>query len=456
MLGFDTTRAPETPRDFLRLVEAIYTANHQDETDWLEWKSHLDLSERRDQFILAKGVLGMANRQPDSAEQYCQGLGVIVIGVEPSNQPGVSRLDPAIITDALERYVGSDGPLWSHRYIEHRSRDVLIVSVDPPGRGDRIFCLMKTFDNHPEGSIYVRKSGKTEPAKPQDIRNLEERARHGRLDLRLELANTTPVPWIDPGEPLATIDRIVEGHREKLLRPIRRQRKRASTESPTSQADSTFAVIQQSLQGIARGMENRSESEFREQVETWTSDWRRDAEEAAMVWCARNPEVALRLRVANLTSKNLQALRVELELPKCLMRSAEELTHPEPPKPPAPFGIGYLAALTNPLPIGYPYYGPGVEYDLPDIWVKELDQGQELVWDVGDVRPNATCTSSEFCLIVESTAPVGIIASTWRATAKNIDGLGRGELVLPVRENAIDVAALAEHLEHKISARDTH
>ena len=450
MLSFDTTYAPETPQDFRRLLEAIHTASPEDETDWLEWKSHLDLSQRKDRFILAKTVLGMANRQPEIAEQYCEGFGYIVVGIEPANQPGVSRIDPAEMTDFLEPYLGVDALRWNHQFIKHSGRDVLIVSVDPPRQGDQIFCLMKTYERHREGTIYVRKTGKTEPAKPPDIRNLEDRACRGRLDIRLDVTDATPLPWVDTDELIVMIDNIVEKYRNKLLQPIDNQRTQTRPDSLLAQADRTRA----SLRGIARAMENRSESDYREQVETWATDWRRDAEDVAITWCAENGGAVRRLRVSNLTPQNLQELQVELFLPKCLIGPAEELSHSELPEPPALYGTGYLAALAQPLPVAFPYLGSRVEDDPLDMWVEESDHDVKLIWDVGDVRPYATHESSDIYLIFESQASLDVETSKWHSTAKNIDGRGRGELTLQVSEDAVDLGALAEHLEHQTTDRE--
>ena len=211
-LDFDTTDAPETPQDFCQFLDAIHAASDEDETDWLEWKSQFDFSQSKDRFSLAKAVLGMANRQPEAAERYCQGFGYIVLGVEPSSHPGVSKTDPAKVTDGLEPYLGIDGPQWNHQYVAFRGIDVLIVSVNPPRHGDGLFCLMKTFDHHREGTIFVRKTGKTEPAKPQDIRWLVERACRSRLAIRLELSDPAPLPWVGIGELTETIDRVLSDY----------------------------------------------------------------------------------------------------------------------------------------------------------------------------------------------------------------------------------------------------
>ena len=336
MLSIDTTYALETPQDLRRLVEAIHTASSEDETDWLEWKSYLDLSQRKDRFMLAKTILGMANRQPEIAEQYCQGFGYIVVGVEPSNQPGVSRIDPAKMTDYLEPYLGADALRWNHQFVEYSGCDVLIASVDPPRQGDPIFCLMKTYEHHREGTIYVRKTGKTEPAKPQDVHYLENRARRGRLDVRLELNETTPLPWLHTNELTTMIDRTIEKYRERLVRSIGSQQDQARPQSSLTQVDRGLASLRDTLQGLARAMENRSESEYLEQVEAWATDWRRDAPNVGITWCADNHNAKRKFRVTNLTPQNLQELQVELLLPKSIFGPEEELTRSKLPKPATP------------------------------------------------------------------------------------------------------------------------
>jgi hypothetical protein len=54
---------------------AIYNAPPStQETNWIEWKSEVDLGEKRWQAQLSRQVLGMANRDPTSPRRRSTGV----------------------------------------------------------------------------------------------------------------------------------------------------------------------------------------------------------------------------------------------------------------------------------------------------------------------------------------------------------------------------------------------
>ena len=59
----DTTRAMRTADELLMLVKAIHgSLAGTQETNWLEWKSSLDLTKPAGKFAVAKAILGFSNR----------------------------------------------------------------------------------------------------------------------------------------------------------------------------------------------------------------------------------------------------------------------------------------------------------------------------------------------------------------------------------------------------------
>lgn len=86
-LDFDSRRAPRLPSEYLKLVQAVRRATSADETDWLEWKSTLDLqpANRADKSGLAhiaRAIIGFANRMPDVARRHAEGHGLLVVGAD--------------------------------------------------------------------------------------------------------------------------------------------------------------------------------------------------------------------------------------------------------------------------------------------------------------------------------------------------------------------------------------
>src|SRR5260370_14463274 len=96
-LRIDTTGRLRTPEELAALVAALVAAFPEDEPDWLEWKSTLDLNDKVVQGRIARTVLGMANRPVATAQRAMEGLGYIAIGADPSSLTGVTgvvRADP--------------------------------------------------------------------------------------------------------------------------------------------------------------------------------------------------------------------------------------------------------------------------------------------------------------------------------------------------------------------------
>lgn len=108
--SLDVTHALRGVVDLGRLVGYVLTTNPKNETDWLEWKSAVDLTEPGGRFSVAKQVLGFSNRHPDRAAAHVEGCGYLVLGAEPGNLRGQPSMDPADLESALRRYVGEDGP----------------------------------------------------------------------------------------------------------------------------------------------------------------------------------------------------------------------------------------------------------------------------------------------------------------------------------------------------------
>jgi hypothetical protein len=164
------------------LVEAVLNASENDESDWIEWKSGLDLRGKETQGTLARHILGMANRRPEHAARYAAGCGYIIVGAEPGRCAGVAEVDPAVLSQGMHPYLGAEGPGWAAQYVNRDGVSVLVVSVEPPRPGNRIFTLRKEFPKYLAGTVFVRRQGSTGQAGPDDIRALEDRFAAGAAE----------------------------------------------------------------------------------------------------------------------------------------------------------------------------------------------------------------------------------------------------------------------------------
>jgi hypothetical protein len=150
-LNVDTSRAFRTLDELTGLVKAVIAASvGTDETNWIEWKSSLDLSVAEGKFVVSKAILGFANRSVDQASLACEGAAYMLIGAEPGAAAGISEVDFATLGQRLKTYV--NGPRWSPHHIKISGATVLVFVVEPPRAGDPIHVLQKQYSGHNPGS----------------------------------------------------------------------------------------------------------------------------------------------------------------------------------------------------------------------------------------------------------------------------------------------------------------
>lgn len=154
VLDIDTSSPLRSHRQLRALVKAVYDAETTDESDWIEWKSFVDLNTHEGTGTIARHVLGLANRNPATAAGFVGGCGYVLIGIEPGTQHGIPQLDPADLEPRLEQFMSSDdAPVWQANWLG----DVLVVIVDPPFDGHPIHLLHKDFDGYQSGEVFVRR-----------------------------------------------------------------------------------------------------------------------------------------------------------------------------------------------------------------------------------------------------------------------------------------------------------
>lgn len=181
VLKIDSSRALRTHDQLAQLVDAVLSADSSDESRAIEWKSqYANLLAPEAGFAIGRAVLGMANRPVTVARPHFEGVGYVLVGVEPGQLHGQIVPDSATVTNSIGRYAGNSWPLWDARTVSVRGHQILIVTVEPPRPGDRIALLQKSFQpargsEVAEGTIFIRQSGFTDRAKKQDIEQLQER-----------------------------------------------------------------------------------------------------------------------------------------------------------------------------------------------------------------------------------------------------------------------------------------
>jgi hypothetical protein len=94
-VSLDPAASPDTAEEAIAVVDGVLAASPADELDWIEWKGSLDLSSKAVRGTLARHILGMANRMPETAASHAGGRGFMVVGAEPGDRRGVTAADPA-------------------------------------------------------------------------------------------------------------------------------------------------------------------------------------------------------------------------------------------------------------------------------------------------------------------------------------------------------------------------
>jgi hypothetical protein len=108
-LSIDTSRPLRTPAELAALIAAVAAALPEDERDWLEWKSTLDLGDKSVQGVIARTILGMANRTVATAMRAMAGFGYIVVGAGPGLVTGVVAIDSSELGRGSSPFSGRMG-----------------------------------------------------------------------------------------------------------------------------------------------------------------------------------------------------------------------------------------------------------------------------------------------------------------------------------------------------------
>jgi hypothetical protein len=408
MLNVDLTRAARSHAERLALVQAVAAAPaHEPETDWIEWKSALDVSSTEGSFAIARGILGFGNRDPAFAARFARGCAYFLVGVEAGAVVGVTPHDSADIEQWLGRYIAPHEPQWSVDYIV-AGQAVMLITVEAPQWGDDIFTLQRGFDKTKAASVFVRLNGKTDFATVQDMRRLTERAK--RSDLRLNVA----VDWRDS----PTLKALALPEAEARQWAARERERLDPRELPVTNRAGGYGLMQR---------ETRKPAEFTAEVQrylpTAPARFRLLAQKAAVETGLAKVELVLE----NHTDLNFAQTQVTLRLPADVSAHfdgdelAEELDQCDPPLPWGKHTIDRVIAL-KPL-------HALVERLRPDGRAISRDE-HELVVTLPalDVRPGTRHELTAIALVIPESYVGRTLEVAWRATSTGAAGDVSGTL----------------------------
>lgn len=413
-LAIDTSRQFRSINELGNLVKVISLAPpSESEPDWLEWKREADLSDRRWHALIAKCIVGFANRDPVVAKQWAGGCSYMVIGAEPGNASGVAPVDNAILHAGISRFVRQT-VRWNPQYIEYEGNQVLVITVEPPEFGDQIVAMLTSYQSHErgfsvcrEGDVFIRRQGKTDHAVQEDFDMLVRRFAGGAERARginvRALGTATAVPVECNSDVIAA---LVKRQERELLAPL----ERGSTYGFALSALLTF--------------ENRSPDEYRHQVELYLARLTSSFPSIAHASALKDRDPNLQLSVVNDTEHNFAGVRVEVRIEGDVSAyGSAEGSHPKMPKPPSKWGSEPKIFMPTPMVM------PGLEIRRPRI---DNSGPTSIKFPDVDLRPGQRVVLDPIHLVCDSELAGATLTANWTATSSSASGIARGEFLIKV------------------------
>lgn len=393
LTNIDTSRALRTDDELRALIEAIYSSPAESqETNWLEWKSRLDLTKAAGKFAVAKAILGFANRSVEQAQLAGEGVAYMVVGVEPGAAAGVGTFDHADLGQGIKTY--ANGTRWTPFYISFSGITVLVVVVEPPRPGDPIHTLRKAYDRYDKGTIFHRGTAHTQPAGPEEVDMLSRRLVQGVQKPELDLAfecTADPIVRLRVDEEqlddwLLRRERYIRANSGKPRdRPVPRARPEGLPGlAGLSAFDLNGGIDSSLISGFYA--DPKDAEEFEKRVKGYLATMRNLLLDNVVRDIVLDDDAnTVHFEVGNQTDDPISGVQLTVRVPKVglLVYTSPPSVDDLPPRPKWPDALdqmrenAFVAALRSQPVDFYPHTGSVV--DKGDVF--------EVTWNVGDLRP---------------------------------------------------------------------
>ena len=415
-LTLDTSKPFRSVPELTELVQAIATAPlNESEPDWVEWKREADLTNRRWFATIAKCIAGFANREPRVARQSAGGCAYMICGAEPGKVHGVSPIDNADLHAGISRYVRS-AVRWSPQYVRCQGEQVLVVTVEPPEYGDQIVAMLADFqpqerggNRFREGDVFIRRHGKTEPAKQEDYEMLANRFAGGGVSSgEISVRTLDTVTAVAVARDFADIDTWWERQEREFLEPLDKW-------VPTKITPLLSPIF-----------ESRSPEEYRSQVTSYLSDLASLAPSFVRYAALEKWAPGMRLLLVNETEQNFVGARVEV----FIEGDVWAYRRPEDARPEMPQKLRKWGTSTG---FGL-YVPPRPEMPILDMFGPHIDNSGSATirFDDVDLRPGERVELDPIYLVADAALAGATLAATWVVTSSNANGAARGEISITV------------------------
>ncbi len=467
-LAIDLTRAAASPAARLSLVQAIVAAPpHEPETDYVEWKSRMDLQHRHERAEAATYILSFANREPPTAMRHLDGHGYLVIAAEPGKLIGLQPIDSAKLVTLLEPYVGGigAGPQWDIDWVEISGTHVLVITVAPPRDGDPPWPVRKEFSDTVNGrpstirngGVYVRRNGMTVEANAAELDMLAARARGSasRTHVAVQPAagRRVSVQPVDASD--EEVETYLSARRRQMMKSLEdhQQAARATvTYDPTAVATDlqrTLAKIAAATQGLStKEPDPRAPAEFTAEVDTYIDALRKQMP-YLVCWLAiktRPQKLALQLR--NLTDHNFRQVEVMLHIGGSIQTFDTIPPPPDLPSLPRPYGPMRIPSIFDDIRLGSSFRLPSEIY--PSIHSVDVtprprirnDRSSNVEYPAINLRPRAVEPLEELYILAGVRDAGSSVGARWEATSTSASGRPEGSFDIDVLPDALHASEL--------------
>lgn len=460
MPELDTTRAPRGVLAAQALVAAVAEQGDLAERHYLELKSTLDLSTKKDKEKIAKFILGAANRMPDVAATAFEGYSVMIIGVAQGAVTGIPPVEMMEISKVIQKYIGAAGPRWDIVWVpvEGSTNQVLVIIVDPPKLGQGPFPCRASGDSLTDGRVYIRADGETREANSEELDLLVQRGSAGaqvEVDFAVEVLGEIASVTVDEEN---TVDEYLNKMRARLIDAMPRPEPRSTDAASLTGGLAGLSAYRAAIDGLSlvdsalMEPERRTEEEYIESIDRWESRFR-------AAWKAALPKIAssqLRpavIRITNRTMTFFHDVEVNLHLEGDISAFdysepewADDFSDLELPHPPRKWGpMQRSLGITNYANMSNLYTQSVTQY-LPSSISYKNSGSVDLNLDVGELRPRGIYESEdEEIVLVVADRSLTSIHGTWELTARDYNDVYTGEIDVAVAGNR-DLTAVARQI----------
>ena len=452
MIEVNISRAPRGELAARALIDAIVVNDDRVERHYLEVKSGLDLTTKKDQAKIAKFILGAANRMPDQAARAFEGYGVMVIGASQALAAGIAPIEALEVQKAVLPFIGADGPRYDLVRVpsDDSRNEILVVLVDPPELGQGPFICHRSGDGGlRDGAVFVRADGETREARGDELRQLIQRGQvaAAQIDFNVRIVGVARPIEIDDQR---TLEEYLSVHRSRLRTALEHAK---NPPDPATSSDSQTRNLGPSLAAIAKAQaadsaisepESRSEEDYLASIDAWEQRVR-DAWPEAILSLIGGLADPLAIEVTNREKTFLHDVKLGVHLAGQVFGvdawepgvdiSADVLEIPVPPRAWGPtaskFGDLGLNLGEYSRNLASSIHLPSVPMPTRTSWTNS--GSIDLEFFVGELRPKEVdaCDDGELVLYTLDRT-ITSVQGTWEITARDHHDVFSGSLDVEV------------------------